>query len=88
MSQVRLNGEQKTLVTEIALEAYRILQESFDNIEIEIDKLRDQLPPEFEKDVEALVNKVYHQSVEVMKSIRNDILDLNQEVEEEGETGT
>lgn len=88
MSQVRLNGEQKTLVTEIALEAYRILQESFDNIEIEIDKLRDQLPPEFEKDVDTLVNKVYHQSVEVMKSIRNDILDLNQEVEEEGETGT
>ena len=87
MSQIRLNGEQQTLVTETATEAYSILQASFDSIEIEIDKLRDQLPPEFEKDVDALVNKVYHQAVETMASVRDDILNLNHEVEEEGETG-
>lgn len=76
MDKALLNNNQKAFVTEVALEVYNVLSTAFDNAEIEIDKLRKELPPEYEEDVDLLVNKVYHNSVDLINEIKESILNL------------
>ena len=53
-----------------------VLKSAFDDAEIEIDKLRDQLPEDYSEEIDTIVNKVYHDAVRLMEGIRNDILNL------------
>ena len=76
MDRTLLNNNQKAFVTEVALEVYNLLSTAFDNAEIEIDKLRKELPPEYEEEVDLLVNKVYHNSVELINEIKESVLNL------------
>ena len=76
MDRTLLNNNQKAFVTEVALEVYNVLSTAFDNAEIEIDKLRKELPPEYEEDVDLIVNKVYHNSVDLINEIKESILNL------------
>ena len=76
MDRTFLNNNQKAFVTEVALEVYNVLSTAFDNAEIEIDKLRKELPPEYEEDVDLIVNKVYHNSVDLINEIKESILNL------------
>ena len=77
MSKTVLNNNQKAFITEVALEVDNVLKAAFDDAEIEIDKLRDQLPETYGEEIDEIVNKVYHESIALMEKIRNDILNIN-----------
>ncbi len=77
MEKTAISNHQKAYVTEIALEVNNVLRTAFENAEIEINKLNKELPEDYGEEVDNIINKVYHKSVDLIEDIRNDILNLN-----------
>ena len=77
MEKTAINNHQKAFVTEVALEVNNVLKSAFETVEMEINKLNNNLPEDYGEEVDSIINKVYHKSVDLMEEIRNDILNIN-----------